>query len=49
MRGGEVMTDERIVTSISDGGGDNGLADGKPDISNIGVHSLDFGKDAGAA
>ena len=47
MRGGEVMTDERIVTSISDGGGDNGLADENSDISNIGVHSLDFGEDAG--
>jgi hypothetical protein len=46
---GAVMTDEGIIANINDGGGDNGLADKNSDVSNIGVHSLDFGEDVGSA
>jgi hypothetical protein len=47
--GRAVMTDEGFVASVSDGGSDDGLTDENPVISNVRVHSLDFGEDARAA
>ena len=48
------MAERIIIASVSDGGGavqDDGLglADENPDVLNIGIHSLNFGEDAGAA